>query len=107
MFVVIENGQSYIEYPGGTKRLLLSPSPKLSEDKVNEAVNKVVPSTTPPGEGQLVVCEGGVIEVPKDAVITLIAATKVVVQRADGSSATHYLDGKVEVRERGISPKKP
>lgn len=94
-FVVIEpDGSSYMETPDGKRTKLTGPTPKF--DAVIKAVTS--PRATPMKKevGQLVVCDSGVVDVPRDAVITFIGPDKVVtLDPADGSSSAYYTDGRI------------
>ena len=53
-----------------------------------------------PDLGQLVVCDTGVVAIPKNSVVTFIGRDKVVVLNPDGSSTVFNTDGRVEQRVR-------
>lgn len=94
-FVVINlDGSSYLEAPDGTKTKLAEAGPVLIPPR--EVV--VGPPPRKP-IGQLVVCDAGVVDVPRDAVITLIGKDKVVTHDESGAT-TYYTDGRVERRSR-------
>jgi hypothetical protein len=101
-WVVFEpDGSSYLEAPDGTRTRLASaaegpPPPPPPQ--------RATPERRP---GQLVVCDEGVVDVPKNAVITLVAADKVVTHEPDGSSVTYFTDGRVERRGRDRRPTPP
>jgi len=102
--VVMPDGSSYLESPTGQKKKLADGGP--DEDDVSARVERKV--TAPPkkrrGPGQLVVTDSGVVEVPQDAIITLVGRDKVVTHAPDGTSVTYYVDGRVEPFARVKNP---
>lgn len=99
------DGSSYMEEPGGKKTPLADAGgPPTAEDVVvkraSERIAKLPQKRT--GIGQLIVLDKGVIDVPKDAIITYTGPDKVVTHEADGSSTVYHVSGKVEHRERSV-----
>ncbi len=96
--VVAQDGSSYLEGPGGKKiRELLPPGESPAAIPV-DIVKKL--SVTPKQSlGQLIVCDKGVIDVPKDAIITFIGDDRVVTHSPNGVSVVYHVDGRIERRE--------
>jgi len=101
--VVNTDGSSYLEGPDGQRTALAAAGPSVPEQRVADAIAKRLAKTPEKrkGLGQLVVCDSGVVDVPKDAIITFVGVDKVVtLDPNDGSSTAHYVDGRVQRRER-------
>lgn len=95
--VVIEvDGSSYLEAPDGTKTQLATAGPALVE------VVPTIASGPPPRRqlGQLVVCDVGVVDVPRGALIMYVGRDKVVVRGDDDQVTTYFTDGRVIRAER-------
>jgi hypothetical protein len=101
-YVVIEpDGSSVMEAPDGKKTFLTGP---VSKDELPEdAIVKKLEETSPKrvGLGQLVVTDTGIVDIPKDAVVTLIGRDKVVTHGPDGTSVVYFVDGRVVRQARG------
>lgn len=102
-FVVINpDGSSYMEAPDGKQTKLTDPDPATAPD--DSVVDKVVGRMTTPLRktevGQLIVCDRGVVDVPKGAIITFVGTDKVVTHNPDGSSTAYFTDGRVVQRDR-------
>jgi hypothetical protein len=96
VLVLHDDGSSELIGPDGQSTVLTRPAAATTttgREKGQEA-----PSLRK-GEGRLVVCDRGVVEVPKGAVITLVAEDKVVTHDpTNGTSVTYHTDGRVVVR---------
>lgn len=106
-FIVIEaDGSSVMEAPDGTKTVLTGPAAK-NED-AEAAIVKKLEDARPKraGLGQLVVTDTGIIDIPKDAVVTFIGRDKVVTHDPDGTSVVYFVDGRVVQQARGERDKK-
>lgn len=102
-FVVIgPDGASYIESPDGARKKLADADrgpEKVSSEPVFSKVMKRLEQKKA-GLGQLVVCDEGVVDVPKGAIITFVGKDKVVTHNADGSSTVYFTDGRIVQRDR-------
>lgn len=101
--VVHQDGSSFLESPDGSQRQLTEPGDKNPETPEADLIAKRLEKaeTKRQGIGQLVVCDVGVVDVPKDAVITFVGRDKVVtLDPVGGSSIIYYTDGRVERRGR-------
>ncbi len=91
-----------MERPDGRRTALVEAD--AAARTVEAAADSVGERMSPPPRktevGQLVVCDKGVVDVPKGAIITLVAEDKVVTREADGSSTVYHTDGRVERRDR-------
>lgn len=99
--VINPDGSSFLEEPDGTRKTLTGPG-RADEDaakKVEEKLEQVRPKRA--GLGQLVVTETGIVDVPKDAVITLVGKDRVVTHDPDGTSKVYFVDGRVVAQARG------
>lgn len=106
-FIVIEaDGSSAMEAPDGTKTVLTGPASK--DEDTESAIVKKLEETRPKraGLGQLVVTDTGIIDIPKDAVVTFIGRDKVVTHDPDGTSVVYFVDGRVVRQARGERDKK-
>ena len=104
-FVVVNpDGSSYMESPDGKRTQLADADPTaktVSDDAVKGVVDRMAAPPKKTEIGQLVVCDKGVVDVPKGAVITYVGDDKVVtVNPVDGSSVVYFTDGKVTRRDR-------
>lgn len=97
--VMLPDGSSYLETPDGTRTQLTGP--QQAEADAEAAARRVEAARGPRRPGQLVVTETGVVDVPADAVITLIGRDKVVTHEPDGTSKVYFCDGRVVSQARG------
>jgi hypothetical protein len=101
--VINPDGSSYMEGPEGKKTSLTGALPKASgapDTLVDKVVGRMADLPVKAEVGQLVVCDNGVVDVPKNAVITYIGEDKVVTHNSDGSSTVYFVDGRVVQRDR-------
>jgi hypothetical protein len=99
-FLVVEaDGSSYLEEPGGRRTMLAEAA---TDAAAGDVVRKVVERAKAPRRepGQLVVLDRGVVDVPKDAVITFVGRDRVVALDTDGSASVYHADGRVEHESR-------
>ena len=106
-FVIVNlDGSSSLEDPAGTVTKL-SDAGKLTPE--TELVRKLLTNITETPEtktiGQLIVLETGVVDVPKEALITYVGKDNLVVLAADGSSKVYHVDGRIEQRARTSVPR--
>jgi hypothetical protein len=106
--VFMQDGTSYLEAPDGKKTQLVDAAFARRPDPDRVAARlaaKLAPKDKDKREpGQLIVLDEGVVDVPKDAQITLIEKDRLVVMNGDGSSTVYYADGKTELREKRKAP---
>lgn len=99
--IVNPDGSSYLEAPDGRQTELAGPgqaeenTAKIIERKLSE------PRPKKEGLGLLIVTDTGVVDVPKDAVITFVGRDKVVTHSPDGTSKVYFVDGRVVSQARG------
>jgi hypothetical protein len=104
--VINPDGSGHLERPDGSRTPLavkgeLGPPP--AEAVVRKIERRLMAHGRPAIKkevGHLIVCDDGVVDVPKDAVITFVGRDKVVTHAADGSSVVYYTDGRVDRRDR-------
>lgn len=103
-FVVLNaDGSSSLEDPTGKVIKLADANTRTPETELAARLLANVTSSRPDVKttvGQLIVLEQGVVDVPKDALITFMDKDKLVVMAKDGTSTVYHVDGRVEPRER-------
>jgi hypothetical protein len=110
--VLMPDGTSYLEAADGSRQQLVDKTfleQPSKEEIVERLVSRLRESKRPAaraGPGQLVVLDRGVVEIPKDAQITLVEKDRLVALGDDGSSTVYHADGRTEVRERGQAASK-
>lgn len=93
--VVYLDGSSYLEYPDGRTEKLTDPgTTPVPEDPL---ARKPIPKPDPKLE-KLIVLDKGVVNIPKDSIITFIGADRVITHDSSGSSTTYFVDGRIETR---------
>lgn len=108
---LLPDGTSWLEGPDGKKRQLVdaafvgsssTPPPGEVSIRVLRPGAEVLESLPGKGRGpgQLIVLDEGVVDVPRDAQITLVEKNRLVVATGDGSSIVYHADGRVESRQR-------
>jgi uncharacterized protein YjdB len=107
-FVVLKrDGSSELLDPEGKRTPLAAPGKMLDKD-VTQIQKAVAAQLNKPAKkvavGQLVVLEKGVVDVPKDAIITYLDTDRLITLATDGSSTVYKVDGSVETRERPGRP---
>lgn len=103
--VVNQDGSSYLEDPSGRRTHLLDGNQKPNAtDILAERLAKRLSQTGPRrlGQGQLLVLDTGIVEVPGDGIVTFTGSNHAVVLMPDGASASYYVDGRVEHREKVV-----
>lgn len=103
-FVVIvhPDGASELEDAAGVR------TPLTPADATPLAVVPSKPQPEPKTTvGQLIVLDRGIVDVPKDSLITFTGEDNLVVLNADGSSTVYRTDGRIERRARKSSPPIP
>lgn len=100
--VMNPDGSSYLEAPDGKQTQLTEPG-RLEDDAAEKAVARKLEEVRPKkqGLGQLVVTDTGIVDIPRDAVVTLIGRDKVVTHEPDGTSRVYFVDGRVVPQARG------
>lgn len=94
--VVESNGATYLVAPDGTRKLIVpARGPDLTAITEAKVKNKITPERRSE-LGQLIVCDEGVVDVPKDAVITFVGKDRVTVLNLDGSSTNYFVNGRSE-----------
>ncbi len=103
------DGFSELEAPDGTRTLLTEASHSTATDSIDLAritarLNRKVPRRAE--DGQLIVLEKGVVDVPKEAMIVYIGPDYLVTRDEAGDSIAYHVDGRVERRARpgGTAP---
>ncbi len=97
--VINRDGSSDLVGPdGAVVRRLAEPGPA----PVDESKLPALPEPPPPrrGLGQIIVCDKGVVDVPRDAVITFVGEDRVVTHAPNGTSVVYHVDGRIEYRDR-------
>lgn len=103
-FIIIEpDGSTFMEDADGKRTQLTNADPKEApniDDTVSSIMNRIdaVPKKTAIGE--LIVCDKGIVDVPKGSIITFIGPDKVVTHSNDGASVTYFTDGRIVRRSR-------
>lgn len=100
--VMNPDGSSYLEAPDGKRTELTGPG-RAEDDAAEKAVTKKLEEARPrkQGVGQLVVTDTGVVDIPRDAIVTLVGRDKVVTHEPDGTSRVYFVDGRVVRQARG------
>ncbi len=103
-FVILNaDGSSSLEDPSGKVIKLADANKQTPETELASRLLANALSSKPDVKtavGQLIVLEQGVVDVPKDALITFMDKDKLVVMATDGISTVYHVDGRVERRER-------
>lgn len=103
-FVILNaDGSSSLEDPSGKIVKLADANKQTPETELASRLLANVKNPRPDTKtavGQLIVLEEGVVDVPKDALITFMDKDKLVVLATDGTSTVYHVDGRVERRER-------
>jgi hypothetical protein len=103
-FVVLNtDGSSSLEDPTGKVIKLADANTRTPETELAARLLANATGSRPDVKttvGQLIVLEQGVVDVPKDALITFMDKDKLVVLAKDGTSTVYHVDGRVEPRER-------
>lgn len=100
--VMNPDGSSYLEAPDGKRTELTKPG-RPDDDAAEKAVTKKLEEVRPKkvGIGQLIVTDTGVVDIPKDAIVTFVGRDKVVTHEPDGTSNVYFVDGRVVRQARG------
>lgn len=93
--VVYLDGSSYLEYPDGRTEKLTDPGTTPTPE--DPLARKSIPKPDPKLE-KLIVLEKGVVNIPKNAIITFVGTDRVITHDATGSSVTYFVDGRIENR---------
>lgn len=101
--VVLEpDGSSYLESGDGPPIPLADAADPVAPTVDEALVAKLAArlEAAPRAAGRLVVLEKGVVEVPRDAVVTYLGEDRLVVHAPDGASTTYHVDGRIVARGR-------
>lgn len=104
--VLNPDGTSYLEGPDGKKTQLVdrtfarTPSEKELEERIRKRLQRPAPAPRKAAVGQLVVLDEGVVDVPRDALITYTGPDRLVALTPDGTATVYWADGRTEIRDR-------
>src|SRR5262245_41414042 len=104
--VIFPDGTSQLESPTGKRTNLVDrafagmPTEAALFQQLNAKLMGPRPQPRRTTLEQLIVLDEGVVDIPRDAVVTFTAKDRLVALHADGTSMVHYVDGRIEVRAR-------
>lgn len=101
-FVVFSpDGTSFLETPSGRRELVDAGfAARRRPEAVAAKVAETLAASPRRQPGQLVVLDGGVVDIPVGAQITLMESDRLVTMNGDGTATVYHVDGRVEVRDR-------
>lgn len=104
--VVMPDGASYLEDPAGRRTRLADAEDGPADGAPGPAVDRLASRLSRRAErkledGVLVVLDRGVVDIPKDAIITFQGADYLVIRDGAGGFWTYHADGRVARREPG------
>lgn len=91
-YMAIEpDGSAYLVSSDGTRSQVMNPTPRPIPPTVTGRATmpqRII--------GQIIVCDTGLVDVPKNAIVTYVGRDRVTILNDDGSSTTYFVDGHSE-----------